>query len=108
MAARLMPSKGSKPDKPFRDALRMEIASDAKLMRRVAKAILDKAADGDVTAAREIADRLDGKVSTTPFDLSLSEMGDGSRISSIEVHFVTADYKTIEHEPVPLKNGHDR
>lgn len=53
-------------DKPFRDALRMEIAQagpDLKALRRVAAALLDKAAEGDVLAIREIADRLDGKVS---------------------------------------------
>jgi len=31
----------------------------------------------------------------------------GEAISSIEVHFVRADPKVIEHEPTPLKNGHD-
>lgn len=43
----------------------MEIAAagdDNKALRKVARALLDKAATGDVGAIREIADRLDGKV----------------------------------------------
>jgi hypothetical protein len=41
--------------------------------------------------------------------MNIPVMGvDGQAISSIEVHFVTASPKVIEHEPVPLKNGHDR
>ena len=58
--------KGSEnKDKPFRTALRMEIAAsenDLPELRRIAKALIAKAADGDVQAIREIADRLDGKV----------------------------------------------
>lgn len=56
--------RGQQRDKPFRDALRMEIAAageDHKALRRVARALIDKAADGDVPAIKEIADRLDGK-----------------------------------------------
>jgi HPt (histidine-containing phosphotransfer) domain-containing protein len=51
-------------DRPFRDALRMEIAAageDARQLRKVARALLDTAASGDVQAIREVADRLDGK-----------------------------------------------
>jgi hypothetical protein len=57
--------RGQQRDKPFRDALRMEIAAageDLKELRRVARALLDKAALGDVGAIKEVADRLDGKV----------------------------------------------
>jgi hypothetical protein len=60
-------SRGQQRDKPFRDALRMEIAAaqdadDKRSLRRIARALLDKAADGDVQALREVADRMDGKV----------------------------------------------
>lgn len=57
--------RGQQRDKPFRDALRMEIAAageDRKLLRTVAQALIAKAAEGDVPAIKEIADRLDGKV----------------------------------------------
>jgi hypothetical protein len=49
----------------FREALRMEVLSagdDVKRLRAVARALLDKAESGDVAAIRELADRLDGKV----------------------------------------------
>lgn len=57
--------KGSEnKDKPFREALRMEIAEagdSPKSLRSVARALLEKAATGDVQAIKEVADRLDGK-----------------------------------------------
>lgn len=60
------PNPGGRPkEKPFRDALRLEIAAageNHKALRRVAKALLDKASDGDVAAINTLADRLDGKV----------------------------------------------
>lgn len=58
-------SRGQQRDKPFRDALRMEIADageDRRSLRAVARALLDKAAEGDVQAIKEVGDRLDGKV----------------------------------------------
>jgi len=58
--------KGSEnKDKPFRGALYLEIAATGgkhKELRKVARALLGKAADGDVSAIKEVADRLDGKV----------------------------------------------
>lgn len=55
-------SRGYQRDKPFRDALRLEIGAAPKKLRAVARSLLSRAAKGDVPAAREIADRLDGKV----------------------------------------------
>lgn len=56
---------GGRPkEKPFRDALRVELAAtgeDAKALRDIARALIGKAQDGDIQAIREIADRLDGK-----------------------------------------------
>src|SRR5215472_209956 len=46
-------------------ALRMEIAAaggDHKALRKLARALLTKAAAGDVHAIREIGDRMDGRV----------------------------------------------
>jgi len=48
----------------FKDALRAELAAkgdDHKALRRIARALLDKAGEGDLAAIREVADRLDGK-----------------------------------------------
>jgi len=52
-------------EKPFRDALRIEIAAageDHKALRRVGRALLDRAGTGDVAAISALADRIDGKV----------------------------------------------
>ena len=52
-------------DKPFRDALRLQIAEageDHKALRRIALALMERAASGDVQAIKEVADRMDGRV----------------------------------------------
>ena len=60
------PNPGGRPkEKPFREALLMELKSageDHKTLRRIARAVISKAEDGDIQAIKEIADRLDGKV----------------------------------------------
>ena len=53
-------------DKPFRDALRMELAAlgegDPKALRGLARKLLaTAAADDGLAAIKEVADRLDGK-----------------------------------------------
>ena len=51
-------------DKPFRDALRMELAAaggDLKRLRRIANALLEAAESGQLMAIKEVADRLDGR-----------------------------------------------
>ena len=57
---------GGRPkEKPFREALRLELAAageDNKALRTIARALIDKAAEGDMAAIREVADRVDGKV----------------------------------------------
>lgn len=57
---------GGRPKtKPFRDALRrlLEAAGDdTEKLDKLALALYGKALEGDVPAAREIGDRLDGKV----------------------------------------------
>lgn len=57
-------NSGRRQEKPFRDALRMEIAQageDHKALRAVAAALLEKAMAGDMQAIKELADRTDGK-----------------------------------------------
>jgi Family of unknown function (DUF5681) len=75
---------GGRPkDKPFAEALRMEIkgaGDDHRALRKVARALLDKAAEGDIQAIREVADRLDGKLG--PPDSA----GDGGARQSLHQH----------------------
>jgi hypothetical protein len=57
--------EGRRKDKKARDALvvkLLEAGEDMPRLRKVWGAIIDKAEQGDVAAAREIFDRLDGKV----------------------------------------------
>jgi hypothetical protein len=55
---------GAWKDKPFRDALRLELAAvgdDAKALRTIARSLIAAASEGKMDAIREVADRLDGK-----------------------------------------------
>jgi uncharacterized protein DUF5681 len=57
--------KGRAVEKPFADALRMEIkeaGSDHQQLRAIARKLLDKAEAGDMQAINCLADRLDGKL----------------------------------------------
>ena len=51
-------------EKPFADALRMEIKAaggDHQKLREIASKLLDKASEGDMQAINCLADRLDGR-----------------------------------------------
>ena len=57
-------NSGRKAEKPFRDALRMELAAageDHKALRMIAAKLIEQAASGDKQAIKELADRTDGK-----------------------------------------------
>jgi|SRR6516165_1921143 len=57
--------RGQQRDKPYREALRMELAAageNMKKLREIARAHIERAAGGDMPAIKELADRLDGKV----------------------------------------------
>jgi hypothetical protein len=70
MAARKTPSNGAKPDKLMRDALLLELNTEAKRaggkptkrLRLVARKLIERAEQGDVPAIKEIFDRVDGRV----------------------------------------------
>lgn len=58
-------NSGRKQEKPFRDAIRMELAAagdDHKALRLIAAKLIEKATEGDMQAIKELADRTDGKV----------------------------------------------
>lgn len=58
---------GPKSDKIWRDAIMLAIKRDAeeggRHLDRLARKLIEKAAEGDVSALKEIGDRLDGKPS---------------------------------------------
>jgi hypothetical protein len=71
-------------NKPWADAIRRALARRERTgsgadLNRLAEALLDRAAEGDLTALRELGDRLDGKpaqaitaeVTTPPISISI-------------------------------------
>ncbi len=58
-------NSGRRSERPFRDALRMELAAvaedDPKSLRAIARQLIENASQGDLQAIRELADRTDGK-----------------------------------------------
>lgn len=57
-------NSGRRAEKPFADALRMELAQageDHKALRGIARKLIDKADSGDLAAIVELANRTDGK-----------------------------------------------
>jgi hypothetical protein len=57
----------SKTNRLWAETLRRAVVqSDAERLRQIAEALIDKAASGDVSAIKELGDRIDGKsVATT-------------------------------------------
>ena len=58
-------NSGRKQEKPFRDALRLEIAEAGNkphALRNIALRLIEMAEGGDMQAIKEFADRIDGKV----------------------------------------------
>ena len=57
-------NSGRRQEKPFADALRMELAAagaDHKALRAIAQKLIAQAETGDLAAIKELADRVDGK-----------------------------------------------
>ena len=55
-------TNSSKDNRLWANTIRRAVLqSDAERLRRIAEALLTKAEDGDITAIKEIGDRLDGK-----------------------------------------------
>lgn len=56
------PPGAQNKDKPYRAALRRAVSENPDVLDRIVAKQIASALNGDSTAAREIADRLDGKV----------------------------------------------
>lgn len=55
-------NKNASHDKPWSDAIRRALlADDGKKLRTLAEKLVERAEGGDITALREIGDRIDGK-----------------------------------------------
>lgn len=86
-------AKGGRKEKPFRDALRLELAAageDQKALRTIAKNLINLASKDDpaaMSAIKEIADRMDGKV---PQGIENGEDGAFEVIQRIERVIVNA------------------
>ena len=57
--------KGSLNDKPWKEAIRLAVnrraADGGKALDQLARALVQKGYEGDVSALKEVGDRLDGK-----------------------------------------------
>jgi hypothetical protein len=55
-------NKNATKNKPWADAInRALLAEDGKKLRALADKLIDRALEGDVTALKEVGDRVDGK-----------------------------------------------
>jgi Family of unknown function (DUF5681) len=83
---------GQQADKPFRDAIALELQEEIVLegrelrkLRVIARALVNKATDGDLAAIKEVIDRIEGK----PPQTVAGDNADGS-IKFILRHIVEA------------------
>ncbi len=82
-------NSGRKQEKPFRDALRLELAKlqddDQRGLRKIARSLIENAESGDLQAIKELADRVDGKV---PQAISGDDENPLTMVHRIERHIV--------------------
>lgn len=84
-------NSGRKQEKPFRDALRIELAAaelDQRGLRLIAKKLIEAAEEGKMDAIKELADRMDGK---SPQAIVGDEENPLEIIHRIERHIVRAN-----------------
>jgi hypothetical protein len=74
------------------------IHPSAAILRRVARALIEKAMEGDVSAIKEVADRLDGRVSQHVGGDRKNPV-QFQRIERVIVQVEHQAAKMIEHEP---------
>jgi hypothetical protein len=82
-------NNNNKKNRPFAEAINRAIAQDdGKRLRLIAEALLTKAADGDISAIKELADRTDGKVAQA---IDVGGQPDNPFISELVVSVVKAN-----------------
>jgi|GEM_PF-6435599 len=69
----------------------MELKQNPERIRKVILALLDKAESGDMTAIREVCDRVDGKV--------VNQVNAEIKISSATTEFIL--YKSMTYNRIP-------
>ncbi len=82
-------NSGPKREKPFLQALNMELAAggkDHKKLRAIAAQLIAKAEEGDMQAVKEIADRMDGRPAQSVVDDET-----GGPLQVIVKQFILAD-----------------
>jgi hypothetical protein len=82
-------NQNARKGKSWLDALRLEIAiDDGARLQKAACQLLNKAAEGDLAAIKELADRLDGKAIQAN---TLTAQLDTSMPTNIQVLFIQPD-----------------
>jgi hypothetical protein len=84
-------------NKPFRDALRMELAAageDMKKLREIARVHIARCEAGDMQAIKELRDTLDGRPAQAIEHIE--EVDEGRRITKIVHEFVHVNKQTPE------------
>ncbi len=72
----------------FSDAIRKEAVQNPEKLRKIVKALFDRAGEGDIQAAREIGDRLEGKALAT-VDITHRE---GESMSETQARMMAEEY----------------
>jgi hypothetical protein len=97
--------KGRKAEKPFLDAVRMEIAEageNHRKLRAIAKTVLDKAEAGESWAVQLLFERLDGKVpqpvevDQTVTHIAIDERQ--ARIRELQQKAITTSYREVQED----------
>ena len=101
------PPRGQQRDKPYREALRMELAAageDMMALREIAKVHIAKCKEGDMQAIKELANRLDGRPALQILEHSGHDSQPITKIVSEIVHVhETREELLAAEEPVLIE-----
>jgi hypothetical protein len=101
------PPRGQQRDKPYREALRMELAAageDMKKLREIARVHIARCEAGDMQAIKEMANRLDGRPALQILEHSDPDSNPIRKIVREIVHVhQTVDDLLASEEPVLIE-----